>query len=144
MNNSLGRHPDRSRFSGGERDLASRTDRNPVGPFHALAGYRRWYWSGRADLNRGPPAPRAGALPGCATPRQVDLDFSILRFYSVFGASVRGQLSRKQAADWGGVGVRLPATTIPGLGGGETACCIAWRRLPDFLASAIRRWWCCN
>src|SRR5713101_8874834 len=27
------------------------------------------YWSGRADLNRGPPAPKAGALPGCATPR---------------------------------------------------------------------------
>src|SRR5579859_4250410 len=27
-------------------------------------------WSGRADLNRGPPAPKAGALPGCATPRQ--------------------------------------------------------------------------
>ncbi len=30
---------------------------------------RRSYWSGRADLNRGPPAPKAGALPGCATPR---------------------------------------------------------------------------
>ena len=27
-------------------------------------------WSGRPDLNRGPPAPKAGALPGCATPRQ--------------------------------------------------------------------------
>jgi hypothetical protein len=27
-------------------------------------------WSGRADSNRGPPAPKAGALPGCATPRQ--------------------------------------------------------------------------
>jgi site-specific DNA recombinase len=27
-------------------------------------------WSGRADLNRGPPAPKAGALPGCATPRK--------------------------------------------------------------------------
>ena len=25
--------------------------------------------SGRPDLNRGPPAPKAGALPGCATPR---------------------------------------------------------------------------
>src|ERR1700682_1750413 len=30
---------------------------------------RSIYWSGRADLNRGPPAPKAGALPGCATPR---------------------------------------------------------------------------
>jgi hypothetical protein len=30
------------------------------------------YWrvkSGRADLNGRPPAPKAGALPGCATPR---------------------------------------------------------------------------
>ena len=25
--------------------------------------------SGRPDSNRGPPAPKAGALPGCATPR---------------------------------------------------------------------------
>ena len=27
------------------------------------------YWSGREDLNLRPPAPKAGALPGCATPR---------------------------------------------------------------------------
>ena len=27
-------------------------------------------WSGRQDLNLRPPAPQAGALPGCATPRQ--------------------------------------------------------------------------
>src|SRR5262245_13002308 len=27
-------------------------------------------WSGRGDLNARPPAPKAGALPGCATPRQ--------------------------------------------------------------------------
>ena len=38
--------------------------------------YRRRYpgmrcqWSGREDLNLRPPAPKAGALPGCATPRQ--------------------------------------------------------------------------
>jgi len=32
---------------------------------------RRKYWSGRPDLNRRPPAPKAGALPGCATPRHV-------------------------------------------------------------------------
>jgi hypothetical protein len=36
-------------------------------------------WSGRADLNRGPPAPKAGALPGCATPR---LSFDLLPFDS--------------------------------------------------------------
>jgi hypothetical protein len=28
-----------------------------------------WRESGRADLNGRPPAPKAGALPGCATPR---------------------------------------------------------------------------
>ncbi len=28
-----------------------------------------WRGSGRADLNGRPPAPKAGALPGCATPR---------------------------------------------------------------------------
>src|SRR6516164_8483742 len=27
------------------------------------------HWSGREDLNLRPPAPKAGALPGCATPR---------------------------------------------------------------------------
>jgi hypothetical protein len=27
-------------------------------------------WSGREDLNLRPPAPKAGALPGCATPRR--------------------------------------------------------------------------
>ena len=27
-------------------------------------------WSGRQDLNLRPPAPHAGALPSCATPRQ--------------------------------------------------------------------------
>ena len=27
------------------------------------------YWSGRLDSNQRPPAPKAGALPGCATPR---------------------------------------------------------------------------
>ena len=30
-------------------------------------------WSGRGDLNARPPAPKAGALPGCATPRHVKL-----------------------------------------------------------------------
>ena len=28
------------------------------------------FWSGRPDSNRGPLAPKASALPGCATPRQ--------------------------------------------------------------------------
>ncbi len=36
-------------------------------------------WSGREDLNLRPPAPKAGALPGCATPRlliKILLDYS--------------------------------------------------------------------
>ena len=31
---------------------------------------RRSRWSGRRDSNTRPPAPKAGALPGCATPRR--------------------------------------------------------------------------
>src|SRR5262245_40502147 len=33
------------------------------------SGRTREKWSGRLDLNQRPPAPHAGALPGCATPR---------------------------------------------------------------------------
>jgi hypothetical protein len=39
------------------------------GGFNKLKKTREMFWSGRPDLNRGPPAPKAGALPGCATPR---------------------------------------------------------------------------
>ena len=42
-----------------------RTTTGVVGP-----GRRAACWSGRPDLNRGPPAPKAGALPSCATPRR--------------------------------------------------------------------------
>src|SRR5215469_14055672 len=36
-------------------------------------------WSGRGDLNSRPPAPKAGALPGCATPRhEVRIDYTAL------------------------------------------------------------------
>jgi hypothetical protein len=34
-----------------------------------VAGTAWNHWSGRPDLNWRPPAPKAGALPGCATPR---------------------------------------------------------------------------
>src|SRR5437762_9091028 len=37
--------------------------------FDKLKKLRKMFWSGRRDLNSGPPAPKAGALPGCATPR---------------------------------------------------------------------------
>ena len=46
---------------------------------------RRNYWSGRPDLNRRPPAPKAGALPGCATPRPiVRIDYTRLRNADAF------------------------------------------------------------
>ena len=34
-------------------------------------GINREIWSGRGDSNARPPAPKAGALPGCATPRHL-------------------------------------------------------------------------
>ena len=41
--------------------------------------HARYFWSGRRDLNSGPPAPKAGALPGCATPRhEVRKDYKAL------------------------------------------------------------------
>src|SRR2546425_12974853 len=36
----------------------------------------RLIWSGREDLNLRRPAPKAGALPGCATPRHENPDTS--------------------------------------------------------------------
>src|SRR5258708_38759850 len=35
-------------------------------------------WSGRLDSNQRPPAPKAGALPGCATPRLCDQLFQFV------------------------------------------------------------------
>ena len=47
--------------------------------FLELAATRRKDWSGRGDLNSRPPAPKAGALPGCATPRhEVRNDYKAL------------------------------------------------------------------
>src|SRR4029450_1234841 len=39
-----------------------------AGNLRRRAGLKRW--SGGEDLNLRPPAPKAGALPGCATPRR--------------------------------------------------------------------------
>ena len=41
--------------------------RTPPSECHFVRGI----WSGRPDLNRRPPVPQTGALPDCATPRQV-------------------------------------------------------------------------
>ena len=41
---------------------------------HVFTGHdtrRQLHQSGRPDSNRGPPAPKAGALPSCATPRKM-------------------------------------------------------------------------
>src|SRR5688500_895481 len=38
--------------------------------WESAAPARGSLWSGREDLNLRPPAPEAGALPGCATPRR--------------------------------------------------------------------------
>ena len=39
-------------------------------------------WSGRLDSNQRPPAPKAGALPGCATPRHLKISDSTAVFCS--------------------------------------------------------------
>ena len=39
---------------------------------HAFHAVCQVVWSGREDLNLRHPAPKAGALPGCATPRLND------------------------------------------------------------------------
>ena len=36
---------------------------------HQMMSFSKNDWSGRQDLNLRPPAPQAGALPSCATPR---------------------------------------------------------------------------
>ena len=47
--------------------------------FNKLKKIREMFWSGRGDLNSRPPAPKAGALPGCATPRhEVRNDYKAL------------------------------------------------------------------
>src|ERR1700738_15632 len=37
------------------------------------------HWSGRQDSNLRPPAPKAGALPGCATPRKARVQYQRCR-----------------------------------------------------------------
>ena len=44
-----------------------------------------FYWSGRQDSNLRHPAPKAGALPGCATPRREK------EVYRTFNATGQGQ-----------------------------------------------------
>ena len=48
----------------------SRLNKNKNGSSQELPVFILEGWSGREDLNLRLPAPKAGALPGCATPRQ--------------------------------------------------------------------------
>src|SRR6185369_15545433 len=52
--------------------LSHRQQRPRPGDLRPGRGLPERAWSGWADLNRRPPAPQAGALPGCATSRSDD------------------------------------------------------------------------
>jgi hypothetical protein len=65
------RSPGSRPASSGRAPRAGDHRRPQVLPVLRAAGRREGgKWSGRADLNGRPPAPKAGALPGCATPRR--------------------------------------------------------------------------
>ena len=55
----------------GHRSLVIRILALPSRLVGVIPQYRHNNWSGREDLNLRPPAPKAGALPGCATPRSL-------------------------------------------------------------------------
>ena len=57
--------PERTRTS----DLRIRSPLLYPAELQAEVSSERCRWSGREDLNLRPPAPKAGALPDCATPR---------------------------------------------------------------------------
>src|SRR5215471_1280633 len=62
------RHKSGSRQSYGSEKLCP-ADQRPFRVRKIPFGRELKSWSGRPDLNRGPHAPQACALPGCATPR---------------------------------------------------------------------------
>ena len=54
--------------------------------------YRSEKWSGRLDSNQRPPAPKAGALPGCATPRHsIHFDFIVSSNGTLIGRRTRAR-----------------------------------------------------
>src|SRR5258708_35609830 len=70
-------------------------------------------WSGREDLNLRPPAPKAGALPGCATPRQMneaDIHSSRMLLLSHFPA--RTQAPSAFGALQSAIDTREPSTRV--------------------------------
>jgi hypothetical protein len=60
----IGPRRDRSRTNGAGRSVKRVCD--------LYVTYRFEKWSGRLDSNQRPPAPKAGALPDCATPRHAN------------------------------------------------------------------------
>src|SRR5579863_1028590 len=67
-------------------------------------------WSGRGDLNARPPAPKAGALPGCATPRHLcSFDSKLLsRFPILSGLPKSANLQPDVTARLAATGLSMP------------------------------------
>ena len=82
---AAGSRPSRRRVGRGIRWPATRRRRgggarcDPGGWSSAAlaAGRPSYKWSGREDSNFRPPAPHAGALPGCATPRPKPSNYTV-------------------------------------------------------------------
>src|SRR5438093_13009898 len=83
-----------------------------------LKRIREIFWSGRPDLNRRPPAPKAGALPGCATPRhEMHSHYRALRSFPSAESPVRDGKPHAQIPIPSGRlnQIRLERVTIPSM-----------------------------
>src|ERR1039458_5826762 len=69
-------------------------------------------WSGRGDLNARPPAPKAGALPGCATPRHST--YLILNYFHEQCNDLSRQpcQNRAKTPSWAGDRAKTPESAI--------------------------------
>ena len=115
--------PELLALSAGRKSGALHLERDCHAPWFFL------FQSGRADLNGRPPAPKAGALPGCATPRSLRSGESIntTRLGSASGLTPERFIQERSAPnDWQmqplepskGPGRRSSHSTRPG----ETRC----------------------
>ena len=100
------------------------------------------WWSGRRDLNSGPPAPKAGALPGCATPRHA-LRLHYTRLAIANAAGLEGRLSQagrqqNKPCFWPTRNRRQPGRgRVPPFPRGENGCRRGGR--PDRLRRRLER-----
>src|SRR5438477_4657888 len=107
--------------------ISRNEDKRPHGSWcRAIVNNRptKGKWSGREELNLRPPAPHAGALPGCATPRhepQIIAGF-IVPFPAVGGCAAIPAAARRprRRCLWARTGDRLH--------GLSTGPIDAWRR----------------